>query len=171
MKIDENTRLGEDLRHVAEQEALLQFAAFNESSAWALGRCLYELASSRDHAVLIDIRRFNQTLFHAALPGTTPDNAEWVRRKSNVVARFFRSSYGVGLYLQQQKATLQEKQGLPLSDFSPHGGSFPLSVHGTGVIGSVTVSGLPQRLDHELVVEALCQQLGMDYAAVRLPPE
>jgi uncharacterized protein (UPF0303 family) len=44
-----------------------------------------------------------------------------------------------------------------------------LKVAGAGVIGSVTVSGLPQRADHELVVEALCGQLGRDYLEFALP--
>ncbi len=51
------------------------------------------------------------------------------------------------------------------------GGSFPLAVTGAGVVGSVTVSGLPQRADHELVVEALCSVLGRDYAALKLAAE
>jgi uncharacterized protein (UPF0303 family) len=33
----------------------------------------------------------------------------------------------------------------------------------------VTVSGLPQRADHELVVEALCLHLGRDYQQFKLP--
>ena len=40
-----------------------------------------------------------------------------------------------------------------------------------GIVGSVTVSGLPQRDDHNLVVEALCALLGKDFAALRLGPE
>jgi uncharacterized protein (UPF0303 family) len=33
------------------------------------------------------------------------------------------------------------------------------------------VSGLPQREDHEFVVEALCAEIGQDYGRFRLSPE
>jgi uncharacterized protein (UPF0303 family) len=65
-------------------------------------------------------------------------------------------------------ASLFEKYGLPLADFAAHGGSFPIRVHGAGIIGCVTVSGLPQRADHELAVEALCAELGMDFSKLAL---
>jgi len=129
------------------------------------------MAAERKLPVVIDIRRFGQPLFYAALEGTNPDNAEWVRRKSNVVARFHTSSYAVGLKLKQKNETLTEQQGLPMADYATHGGSFPISVKGVGVIGSVTVSGLPQRADHELVVEAICGLLGRHYGHLCLPPE
>lgn len=92
-------------------------------------------------------------------------------RKSNVVAHFLRSSYAVGLELRQKKTDLLEKHGLPFSDYAAHGGSFPIHAKHAGVIGSVTVSGLPQRDDHELVVEALCVEARQDYAAFQLPPQ
>ena len=101
-------------------------------------------------------------------PLATPDNADWVRRKRNVVAHFRRSSYAIGLRMQQAGASLADKHGLPISEYSPHGGAFPLTVAGAGVIGSITASGLPQRADHEFVVEALCAELGQDYAALAL---
>ncbi|CAG9195609.1 conserved hypothetical protein [Paraburkholderia tropica] len=160
--------IAHDLQSVAAQERALVFPRFDADRAWQLGACLRELAVARSHAVAIDVRTFGHTLFFCALAGTSPDNADWVRRKSRVVEHFRRSSYAIGLRMQQSGTTLAEKHGLPLAEFATHGGAFPLTVDGVGVIGSVTVSGLPQRMDHELVVEALCSQLGADYSQLAL---
>jgi uncharacterized protein (UPF0303 family) len=161
--------ISEDLAIIAKQEQRLKFPAFDEQSAWSLGCRLRDVALARSAPLVIDVRRFGQPLFFCALAGSTPDNADWARRKSNVVARFHRSSYGVGLELQQKNTTLADRFGLVLTEFAAHGGSFPVAVEGAGVIGSVAVSGLPQRDDHELVVEALCVELRCDYAELRLP--
>ena len=60
--------------------------------------------------------------------------------------------------------------GLPLRDYASHGGSFPLTLIGAGCIGAVTVSGLPQRADHELVVEALAALCKVPLAEIALNP-
>lgn len=166
------TTFATDRTCIAAQEQQLQFQHFDADSAWALGSRLRALAIARSHKVVIDIRRLgspHQQLFYCALPGTTPDNGRWVERKSNVVARFHRSSYAIGLALAEADTTLEEKYALPATEYATHGGAFPISVTGAGVVGCVTVSGLPQRLDHELVVEALALELGRDYEALRLP--
>ena len=161
----------EDFDRIAEQERELVFPHFDKETAWQLGLRLRALAEERNLPVVIDVRRLGEPLFYAALDGTTPDNVEWVRRKSNVVARFHRSSYAVGIKERLKNETIYAAQGLSLADYATHGGAFPITVAGSGVIGSVTVSGLPQRADHELVVEALCLLLRKDYATLRLAPE
>src|SRR5208337_4892458 len=128
--------LNEDLERVALQERELRLPRLDAQVAWELGLRLRTMAQERDLAVVIDVRRFGQPLFYTALEGTTPDNAEWVRRKNNVVARFHRSSYAVGLKLKAKNETLTEQQGLPLADYATHGGSFPLAVEGVGIVGS-----------------------------------
>jgi len=163
--------MNEDLERVALQERELVLPRLDPQVAWELGTRLRMLAVERGLKLVIDVRRFGQPLFYAAQEGTTPDNAEWVRRKSNVVARFHRSSYGVGMTLKLKNTTLLERQGLPVADYAADGGSFPLTVASAGVVGSVTVSGLPQRSDHELVVEALCMIAGRDYAELKLGTE
>ncbi len=162
--------LNEDAEQIALQERELRLPRLDAQLAWELGSRLRAMAIERGLALVIDVRRFGQPLFYAALDGTTPDNPEWVRRKSNVVARYHRSSYGMGLDLKQKRQTLEER-GHSIADFAAHGGSFPLHVEGAGIVGSVTVSGLPQRADHELVVEALCGLLGRDYASLKLGSE
>jgi uncharacterized protein (UPF0303 family) len=158
-----------DLELIAMQERELLLPQFDEEVAWEIGTRIRELAVSRDLHVVIEIRRPGQLLFYSALKGTTPDNAEWVRRKSNSVARFQRSSYAIGLGLRETNSTLSQKFELSGADYAAHGGSFPLRVAIAGYVGSVTVSGLPQRADHELVVEALCLHLGRDYRQFKLP--
>lgn len=164
-------RWNEDLEQISQQERELVLPHLDAQIAWELGSRLRTMAIERNLAVVIDVRRFGQPLFYAAMDGTTPDNVEWVRRKSNVVARFHRSSYAVGLKEKIKSETLFETQGLPVADYATHGGSFPLAVTGAGVIGSATVSGLPQRGDHELVIEALCAILRRDYKKLKLAAE
>ena len=161
--------LSEDLEKIAQQERELRLPRLDVNAVWDLGARIRAMALERGLSLVIDLRRFGQPLFYAALEGTTPDNAEWVRRKSNVVARFHRSSYAVGIKEKLKNETLTESQGLPITDYATHGGSFPITVGGAGIIGSVTVSGLPQRADHELVIEALCAELRKDYQSLRLP--
>jgi len=160
--------IADDLARIKVQEQELQFATFDEDTAWRVGTRLRALAVARKLQLVVDVRRIAQPLFYMALPGTTPDNVEWVRRKSNVALRFHRSSYAIGLDMEQKGSSLFERYGLPVADYASHGGSFPLRVLHVGVIGAVTVSGLPQRADHELAVEALCGELDRDYNTLRL---
>jgi uncharacterized protein (UPF0303 family) len=162
--------LEEDIEKIAQQERALRLPRFDAQVAWDLGTLIRKMAEERGLSLVIDVRRFGQPLFYSALEGTTPDNPEWVRRKSNVVARYHRSSYAIGLSWRLKGQTLEER-GHSHADFAVHGGSFPLHVEGAGIVGCVTVSGLPQRADHELVVEALCNLLGRDYQSLRLGPE
>jgi uncharacterized protein (UPF0303 family) len=141
---------------IEEQEASLVFTRFDNEDAWALGSLIVNLARDRSLGVTVDIRRGTQQLFHAALPGTTADNDSWVARKARVVQRFGSSSYLVGLRSLARGSGFEvHRADLPIDRYAAHGGSFPVTIAGVGVVGAVTVSGLPQADDHALVVEAL----------------
>lgn len=140
---------------LAAEEAELQLAGLDNDDAWRLGVALVEEARRRELGVVVDVRRGDQQLFHAALPGTTPDNDRWVERKVAVVRRFGHSSLYVGQTCRDSGTTLAEKYGVPETEFAAHGGAFPLTVRGVGPVGVVTVSGLPQLEDHRLVVDVL----------------
>lgn len=163
--------LESDIAQIARQEEELRFDHFSEADAWALGSLMRQMAEEQKLPFVIDIRIGNRPLFYTALPGSTPENPDWVRRKVNTVYRFHKSSYRVGREYQQQGKGFDASRGIDPMDHAPAGGGFPIALKGTGVVGAVTVSGVPQRQDHEFVVEQLCRFLKLDYAKLALGPE
>lgn len=161
----------DDIARLALQEERLRFHHFDEADAWALGARMQAEAATRPLPLVIDIRHRGRPLFYAALAGTDADNPEWVRRKSNVTLRYGKSSYRVGRELAEKGASLGPERGVDPLDYAPHGGSFPIHLIGTGVVGAITVSGVPQRDDHNFVVEMICEFLGVPHAEVRLGAE
>lgn len=143
------------LRQLLQEEQDLQFRRFNEDVAWTLGCQLVDTARNRNLSVTIDITRGTHQLFHASLRGTSPDNDEWVKRKVRTVYRFGHSSFYMGQLLKSKGKTMEQAYLLSESEYAAHGGSFPITVKETGIVGTATVSGLPQEEDHKLVVEAL----------------
>jgi uncharacterized protein (UPF0303 family) len=137
------------------QEEQLVFTRFSNADAWRLGSAMVAAAIERALPVTIDIRRHGQQLFHVALPGTTAENDSWIERKVNVVDRFAAASYLVGRRLEARGIALDEALGVDPRLFAAHGGAFPIRVRDVGVIGTVTVSGLPQADDHAFVTEMI----------------
>jgi uncharacterized protein (UPF0303 family) len=158
----------DDLARIQLQEERLRFPSFTADTAWELGNRMRQLALDLKAPMAFEIQLGEHLLFHIAMPGATPSNADWLRRKCNTVLRFHRSSYAIGLSLEEEKSSLEEKVGLPLRDYSTHGGCFPLMLDGTGCVGTIAASGLPQRDDHNLVVEAIAAQLGIPLEEVAL---
>ncbi|MEU0780097.1 heme-degrading domain-containing protein [Streptomyces sp. NPDC006173] len=150
-----NAPVAPEIAELEEQERRLTLPRFTHDDAWALGTLLVELARERRAPVAVDIRRGGQQLFHAALPGSTPDNDAWIDRKRRVVERYGCSSLLVGSRFRAKGTTFEDSSRLDPDTYAAHGGAFPLTVKDTGVIGTVVVSGLPQIEDHRLVVEAL----------------
>jgi len=101
--------LERDLARIRHQEQTLAFPSFTPLTAWELGTRMRQLAVDRSAPMALEIQLGEHLLFHCALPGTTPGNADWIRRKRNTVLRFHRSSYAMGLSLEAEKSTLQEK--------------------------------------------------------------
>lgn len=141
-------------RRIDEEERLV-FDSFSNERALELGLELLETAKARGVAVTIDIRRGEQQLFHYAMTGTSPNNDHWVRRKAAVVTLFHKSSYHVGQEVAARGDDFELRQRLNPAEYAAHGGSFPITIRGTGVVGTITVSGLPEREDHELLIETL----------------
>ena len=147
------------LMQLLQEEQELQFTKFHEDVAWKLGSQLVELARSRNLPVTLDITRGTHQLFHASLRGTSPDNDEWVKRKVRLVYRFGHSSFYIGQLLKSKGKTIEQSYLISENEYAPHGGCFPIIVRDTGIVGTITVSGLPQEEDHKLVIKVLRKYL------------
>jgi uncharacterized protein (UPF0303 family) len=160
--------LATDIARIAEQERRLRMPRFDLDTAWRLGARLREIALEGRVSLTIEVRLARETVFYSAMEGTTPANADWIRRKRNTVELLQRSSYGLGRSLERDGRTLEQTMGLSTRDFASHGGGFPLVVEGVGCVGVVTVSGAPQRQDHEIVVTALAELCGVRASEIAL---
>lgn len=150
---------------IESQEASLVLSNLSNDTAFQLGSLIRSAFLARfnpaQDGIVISIALFSgHTLFACAVGNPLklgPDNWDWVRRKSNTVKRFGRSSYLVG---RTRLLKGKELDGLGV-DYAAHGGGFPIRVKGltAGPVGVVVVSGLKQEDDHQLIVSALEQLL------------
>ncbi len=147
------------LAAIAVQEKTLVFPRFTLETAWTLGTALRDAALARQAPVAIDIGLRDRPLFHAALPGAGPDNADWAPQAQHRPDAGDQHPGG-----GPQAEGVGRDPGRPLRprprDHAAHGGGFPLKLEGLGCIGAITISGLPQVEDHALVVEVLERVLG-----------
>ena len=150
------------LNQLLQLEQELQFEKFNEATAWQIGSQLVEHGQKEELPITIDITRGTHQLFHASLPGTSADNDEWVKRKVRLVYRFGHSSFYMGQLLKSKGKRIEEAYLISENEYAPHGGCFPIILKDTGMIGTITISGLPQEEDHKLVVQAIRNYLAQE---------
>jgi len=150
-----------DLAKILHQEELLVFPKFDETDAYAIGTLIHDRAVREGWSVVIDIRRGEDIWFMHAMPGTNQENFDWTRRKRNLVNKTHNSSYAGSLRTSLGLVD-PEQEGWTVADFAPAGGCFPVRVKGEGLVGTITVSGIPQRDDHRLSSETIAEYLGVN---------
>ena len=159
--------MNDDIGRVQRQENELVLPSFDEAIAFEIGSAIRSRALQDGLSLVVDLRTWDRQLFFSATPGTSADNAEWVRRKINSVRRFQRASYR--LVLERGEAPFPPQSGADPADFVIAGGGFPIRVTGAGIVGALTISGLPGRDDHGVAVDALCDHLGKSRSDYALP--
>ena len=91
--------------------------------------------------------------------GALPDSELWLQRKRRSVELMEMSSLHFLAWLEANGESMESRK-LPANDYAAGGGGFPIRVRGTGVIGSICVSGMPDHMDdHQLVIDTLAEFL------------
>ena len=146
---------------IAEQERRLVLDRFDEEIAFTIGCAIRERALAMNGPVSIEIRSAARRYFFTTLSGATPENEDWGRRKINTVLRTYKSSMRAGLFYELEGRAQWPDVGLPYSDFVLHGGGFPVTVKGVGVVAAIGISGLPSIEDHEMATATLAEHIGV----------
>jgi uncharacterized protein (UPF0303 family) len=110
--------LERDLARLDEQERLLRLRDFDLTTAGELGARLREAEVQRGVAIAMEVRLQRETVFCCAMPGTTPESADWARRKRNTVELMQKRSHAVSRELERDNTSLEQKMGLALRDYT-----------------------------------------------------
>lgn len=140
---------------ILAQEDRLTLPACSPDDCLAIGRWLLDRAVERDLAITIEVWHGQRLVFRAARPGTNAHNDLYLAGKRRMVEHFDHASLYERLRHEAVGTTFEAATSLRFPDYAPHGGGFRLLVAGTGRVGVVLVSGLPQQDDHALIVDAL----------------
>ena len=136
-----------------------EFPSFDEETAWLIGTRIREKAKEKGYPIAISITWNRRRLFYCSMPGAAAINDQCIRRKENTVYQFQKSSYEMSLYMKLKQDTMTNRYGLPAADYAAAGGSVPLLIAGMGMTGTITVSGLSEEEDHELVTGEILRYL------------
>ena len=144
---------------LALEAKALVLPSLTQAEALEIGAIAQEIASDRKLPLAIEVRMKEWIIFHASLPGSTPDNDSWIARKARVVNATGNSTMYERVLAEEQGADWHEVTGLSEETHAVHGGGLPLNVVGTGLTGILLLSGLPQVEDHLLGIEIITEYL------------
>lgn len=143
-----------------EQEERLQFETFNNNDAWNIGSAIALRAIEENLPIAIDITLNGYQLFRYGCIGSNLHNDKWMKRKMNTVNTVHKSSIHAGAILALNELDMKNNWYLDPMEYAQVGGGFPIIIRGTGVVGTICVSGLPDYLDHQVIIDALEEYLG-----------
>ena len=128
---------------------------FSNRIALEMGLKILDLAKSRNQHIAVEICRLNHTVFIYIDDSLPADKHNWLRRKANIAKLLEESSLSVKNDMKEGNLTLDKTFGLDEKDFLVRGGSIPIFVKNAGMMATITVSGLPDVEDHNIIIDAL----------------
>ena len=142
-----------------KEEAILTLPALSVSDAVEIGEIAKSFGTQRSLPIAVEVRVGDWAVYHASLPGSTPENDWWIGRKARVVKLKKHSTMYERVSAQERGVDWHKENNLLDETHAIHGGGLPLITKDDGFVGVLLISGLPQVEDHLLGVEVLTEFL------------
>jgi uncharacterized protein (UPF0303 family) len=142
-----------------KEEQLLVLPDLSLKSAIEIGEIAKSLGTQRSLQIAVEVRVGDWIVYHASLPGSTPENDWWIGRKARVVKLKQHSSMYERVLAEELGIDWHKENNLLDETHAIHGGGLPLITKEDGCVGVLIISGLPQVDDHLLGVEVLTEFL------------
>lgn len=134
--------------------APMDVSSFTNDDAVRLGECALEVIRERGLNLAVRIVLRDDVVFLAKLGDTGPGNDPWLAGKAAVVARFGEPSLLVRRRHEEAGRPFEDRADIDHETLKAHGGSLSIRVAGE-VVGSITTSGEPDVVDHDVASEAV----------------
>ena len=141
------------------EEQILTLPSLDLAGALEIGEIVKSLGIARNLPIATEVRLRDWIIYHASLPGSTPENDWWMSRKARVVMLKHHSTMYERVYAEERGVDWHKENNLLDETHAIHGGGLPLITKNDGFAGVLLISGLPQVEDHLLGVEVLTEFL------------
>ena len=141
------------------EEQILTLPSLSTAEALEIGEIAKSFGTVRNLPIAIEVRLGDWIIYHASLPGSTPENDWWMSRKARTVMLKHHSTMYERVSAQERGVDWHKENNLPDETHAIHGGGLPLITKNEGFVGVLLISGLPQVEDHLLGVEVLTEFL------------
>jgi len=141
------------------EEEHLQLPSLTLVELLEIGNIATQFGLSRSLPIAVELRLGDWVIYHASLPGSTPENQGWIDRKARVVMLKHHSTMFARVSAEERGVDWHKENNLLDETHAIHGGGLPLITKSEGFVGVLLISGLPQVEDHLLGVEVLTEFL------------
>jgi uncharacterized protein (UPF0303 family) len=141
------------------EERTLRLPSLEIVEGLNIGEIAKSLGITRNLPIAIEVRIGDWIIYHASLPGSTPENDWWISRKARVVLLKHHSTMYERVNAEEHGVDWHKENNLLDETHAIHGGGLPLITKDQGFVGILLISGLPQEEDHLFGVEVLTEYL------------
>ncbi len=142
-----------------EEQIKLTLPALTITDALEIGEIAKFFGQDSSLPIAVEVRIGDWIIYHASLPGSSPENDWWIGRKARVVKLKQHSTLFERVLAEERGIDWHKENNLLDETHAIHGGGLPLITEGDGFVGALLISGLPHVEDHLFGVKVLTEFL------------